>query len=444
MELTIRAARIGESRRHRLQKLLVIAGLFCLVYNPPLIKVSVMHLVGLLSIVYLLIRFGRTAAMIRSLRIGGVVLGVILWLCYLIWAVVLLNAEDWMFTIVPLYFLVDVVPFGMALRILFEDNGWSSDDFIDMVVVTAVIHALLALAAFLSSDIQSFFVSKFLDYGYDDVIVGMSAHRFYGFASWLSFDMPIMQTILALLVIHPSRKAKLSNYIIATLLFFSAIINARNAIVIAVIGFFTMIVLDRWPLRKRLRYAVALTVFIVAALAILLPAIRSLAPWTYRWIATGFGEILEFLFGGSEGVASSSYFDYILTPDIYRFPEGLTGVLFGAGHPTMGMGERYGYSSDIGYTNDIWLGGIVYMVLLYLFFAALMLALRKHPNPRISFLGTFLLISYPFINIKGNAASTNEFSYFLFLVYLVAAGEHRTGTGRTCISSQSHDGSGGR
>ena len=71
MELTIRAARIGESRRHRLQKLFVIAGLFCLVYNPPLIKVSVMHLVGLLSIVYLLIRFGRTAAMIGSLRVAA-------------------------------------------------------------------------------------------------------------------------------------------------------------------------------------------------------------------------------------------------------------------------------------------------------------------------------------------------------------------------------------
>ena len=158
----------------------------------------------------------------------------------------------------------------------------------------------------------------------------------------LTFDMPILQTVLALLVIHPSRKLIISDYITALLLLFSAIINARVTIVVAAIGFFTMIILDRIPLTRRLKYGIVLVAIIIIAAVILLPIIATWAPSTAAWISKGFEEILEFLFDDREEI-SRGYFSYILDPNKYRLPDSPIALLFGAGHPTMGMTEKYGF-----------------------------------------------------------------------------------------------------
>lgn len=422
MNYSSQAVRIGKTDRHGWQKILIVAGLLCLLYNPPIFSFNSMHLVGLLSIAFLLIHVSRTVNMLRSVKIGGLLLGTALWFGYLLLSVVFLHAEDLLFAILPVYFLVDIIPFGMSVRIVCENNGWTVDDFIGMVVSASIIQALLSLAAFLSPEIQSVFVQRFLDYGYGEVVTELARTRFYGFAAGMTFDMPILQTMIALLVIHPTRKLKLSNYIIAVLLFFSAIINARNAIVVAVIGFFAMVFLDCLPLRKKLKYGIAFAMAAVAAAVVLLPVVAALAPSTYRWIGQGFREILAFLFKGDAGKEGSNYFAYIMNPDKYRAPGGLVEILFGVGHPTMGMTAQYGYASDIGYTNDLWLGGLVYMIPLYLFFAAIMWSMRRHSHPQVVFIGIFMLVMYPFVNIKGIAASANGFTYFLILLYVVTAG----------------------
>lgn len=429
----------GKKLRCKFDELFIIFGSFILLYKPPILFFNSMHLVGALAVFYLLIHIGPTADMLRSLKLGGLVLGVLLWFAYLLYSGILLNQEDWIFTLLPLYFLIDIIPFGMAARIISIKNKWHADHFIDMIIIAAIIQAVFAMAAFFSPEVQSFFVSLFLDKEYDNIILEASKRRFYGLAAGLTFDMPIFQTVIAMIAIYPSRKLKLSNYIIAIILFFSAIINARNAIVVAMIGLFAMVVLDRRPLEKRIKYGIVLLAMVFAVSVILPPILKTAAPLTFNWIARGFKEILGFLLKGDTKTAGN-YFAYITDPDKYRFPDDLLGCLFGVGHPTMGMASRYGYASDIGYINDLWRGGIVYIILLYTFFAAIMWSLRKHPDSRVSFLGTFMLIMYPFVNIKGVAANTNAFSHLLFLLYIVTLNESYHGQGNILYQHKLADG----
>lgn len=421
MERTIRTMRQSTKFQDAWQNFVIVIGVFILLYNPRLFSFNAMHIVGMLSILYLLIHIGAAADMLRSLQLGGFLLGVLLWFMYLLYSVVLLNSEDWPFASVPLYFLIDSIPFGMAVRIIFAKRGRNADDFINIVITAALIQAFLALAAFFIPGIRSFFLTRFLESVTRSVTI--VNHRFYGLAGGLTFDMPILQTVIALAVIYPSRKLKAFDYIAALLLFFSAIINARNAVVVLVIGLFSMVVLDRRPLNRRIRYGMGLIVLVVFAAAAFPPAIEAVSPSTFNWITRGMKEIFDFLFKGDTN-STGNYFGYITDPSQYRVPEDLPGILFGKGHTTMGMESRYGFASDIGYINDLWRGGIVYIVLLYLFFAAIMLFLRRHPCSRVSFLGTFMLIMYPFINFKGIATSTNAISHFLFLLYVAAADGH--------------------
>lgn len=414
-----REQRQGLKRSHKRWNIWILMGLFCLLYNPPILPFNSMHLVGVLSIFYLLLRLGRAFEMIRSFAVGGVFLALFLWFGFLLLTVVLLHSEPFVLASSPLYFIIDIVPFGMAMRLVFNDNGWNVEDFISMVVIVAIIQAFLAVTAFLSSDVQDFFVSKFLDYGYGDVVVTLSRYRFFGFAGGLTFEMPILQSIVALLVIHPSRKVQLLDYCVALLLFFSGVINARIAIVVVAIGFFVMFVLDRTPLKKRLKHGMILLLSSVVGIIILLPIISTYAPTTYNFVVGGVEDITAFIFRGDTREEQLGYFSYITDPEKYRLPGRVMEVLVGVGHRTMGMKERYGFSSDIGYINDLWLGGLVYMIPLYLFFALIMIKLWKNRNDRVSYIGILCLIMYPFINIKGIAASANAFSYFLFLLYIV-------------------------
>ena len=421
MERTIHTMRQSTKFQDGWWSFFVVIGVFILLYNPPIFTFNSMHAVGMLSLLYLLIHIGAAADMLRSLKFGGLLLGVLFWFGYLLYSVVLMNSEDWIFTIVPLYFLIDIIPFGMAVRIILAKKGRSADDFINIVIAAALIQAFLALAAFFNPEIRSFFLAEYLENA--EGVVTIANHRFYGLAAGLSFDMPILQTVIALAVIYPSRKLKAFHYFAAFLLFFSAIINARNAIVVVVIGLFSMVILDRRPLNRRIRYGMVLMSLVALATVALPPAIEAIAPSTFNWIVRGFKEILGFFFKG-DTKSAGNYFAYITDPSKYQIPEDLPEILFGAGHPTMGMESRYGFASDIGYINDLWRGGIVYIVLLYLFFAAIMLFLRRHPCSRVSFLGTFMLILYPFINIKGIATSTNAISHFLFLLYVASADGH--------------------
>ena len=413
---------IGEAERNRARicpvkrwNPFILFGLFCLLYNPAIFRFNLMHLVGALSILYLLLRFERTVQMVRSVAIGGVWLAAFIWLVYLL-LIILMNSEDLVSVAVPIYFAFEIIPFGMSVRIVLEDHGWDVEDFINMVIAVAVIQGILAAAAFISPEVQNFFVQKCLDHGYGEVIIELAKHRFYGFSAGLTFDMPILQTVVAMLVLYPMGKQTLVRYIIAALLFVSGIINARNALIIAIIGFFVMIVLSKLSIKQKVLCCIALLVLLLLIMIIGIPVLASISPETYEWVITGGKEILDFVSGEK---ATSGYFSYITDPDKYRLPGGVIEVLFGVGHRTMGMTERYGYGSDIGYVNDLWLGGIVYMIPLYLFFALLMIKLWKNENNRVSFIGMLYLVMYPFVNIKGIAASANAFSYFLFFLYIV-------------------------
>ncbi|MFP3489316.1 hypothetical protein R0K20_17130, partial [Staphylococcus sp. SIMBA_130] len=79
------------------------------------------------------------------------------------------------------------------------------------------------------------------------------------------------------------------------------------------------------------------------------------------------------------------------------------GVLFGEGERILSSNDS-GVRSDIGYINDIWLGGIFYSFLLYVFFLLLIRDIGRYNNENIrigKFLYFLLLGTFIVSNIKG-------------------------------------------
>lgn len=132
------------------------------------------------------------------------------------------------------------------------------------------------------------------------------------------------------------------------------------------------------------------------------------------WVSNGVDDLLAFLNGQDNGTDSVSK----LTNTMWFLPESLF-LLFGTGHTVY---EATGYShSDIGYVNDLWLGGLIGSLLLYIPFIYMFLkAFRSKYHQLDRILVVFLLLSFFIANIKTVIISYNVgTSVTMLLVFFV-------------------------
>ena len=88
------------------------------------------------------------------------------------------------------------------------------------------------------------------------------------------------------------------------------------------------------------------------------------------------------------------------------FPEGLS-VIFGTAATIFGI--ETGFGSDIGYINDMWLGGLIFMSITYGAFLLYYIEAYKKSDKLITFICLLFLVTFFILNIKGILVSNNEF-----------------------------------
>lgn len=401
--------------------ILFIIGCFILLYNPPILPINGMHVVGVISIIYLMINNRITKHIISFERCRNAFLFMMIWFIYLIF-IVLANSTSFEACANPLYFIIDILPFATAIQIYNQKHGLKIKDVINLMLLVGTIQAIFAVAAFFNSNIQEYFINKLLSYGYGEILSVLAGWRAYGFSGSLTFGMPVIQSVLSIIALfYASKQKKSFGYIlISVLLLFSAVINARTSLIVVIIGLFVLLMLSGLSVKKKVLYLIISVVLIVAFQFCFLPWLEEFSFETYKWIMEGIEDINRFIHNDSSG---SYYFSYATSADKYKLPEGIISVLFGVGHYTMGMKTKYGYSTDIGYINDWWLGGILYIIFIYVYFYKAMFFMKKNNDPIISSTGLFLMICYVLLNIKGIMFSMMPLTNFMVILYFVSAAE---------------------
>lgn len=400
-------------------RFLFFVGLFILVYNPPILMFNTMHIVGAISLLYLLVSNGFNNSLVLKKETAKLLSGFVILFLYLFLCVHVLNGQGLDTIMFPIYFLIDIIPFGMAMKKYMEIYRLQIEWAITLVIQVALLQALFALMALLIPAVQHFFVVKMISYGYSEVYSTLSAYRMYGFSNALTNATPVVQSIIAIMSVWFAINKNKKYYFAALLIMISAVINARISIVIFGIGIIVLLIsrtLSFWGRVKIIFVALLACVFVVG---ILLPAIQSMSPLTYEWVTEGFNELASFKFGNTS-YASNSYFGYLVNADRFILPDDIVSLCVGKGYSIMSIKNPSGYQSDVGYICDIWTGGIFYIVILYTFFFLLLTKLRKHSNAFISFVGSFYLFALIFINIKGVALSMNAFINLLIIIECIA------------------------
>ncbi|MEG0285082.1 MAG: hypothetical protein RR494_02425 [Vagococcus sp.] len=186
----------------------------------------------------------------------------------------------------------------------------------------------------------------------------ISKMRIFGISGDYTFFTPIFHGLLisvAVYLVMFEKKKKFLFFI--PFLILSTIVNGRTGIYIAIINIIIMCLIYLIVNFTKFYKIILASSGIVTLLIFFLFIISLISKPTYDWFVQSFTDLKRlFLDGEKEGTIE------ILSDMIY-FPEGWK-LIFGEGFRLYGNRDG-GVNSDIGYVNDLFMGGIIYCTILY-------------------------------------------------------------------------------
>ena len=411
--------------RNRLwHKIAIIIGMFIILYNPPLLPFNTMHVVGIISLGVLVVFYPKSFQNVvrrgdAATKVAYLVLGIIVMLMYNIMIGIANNSLTAGNIAESVYYLLDVIPFSILLTTYCNRRNYQANDYFDLLLLTGYIQAILAVASFFIEPLKIWFNRRLAMYGYASIDI-LVQHRNYGFAGTLTFATPVIQSILSLIAIYQGITKSKKYFFGAILLFFSAVINARTSLIVLGVGIIFLFIRSQLSLKKKVSMLGCFIIFCLFA-SLFFPVLLEYAPATFRWIEDGIKEI-EMLLGGN---TENGTFSILLDPEWYKVPGGVQFV-FGTGHTVITGYD--GYNSDVGYINDIWFGGIFYILIKYVFIYALLVYIaKKGKEDLFRYIGILFMVLLPILNIKGQAFAMSGFINMIFILFFICISLHVNG-----------------
>lgn len=191
--------------------------------------------------------------------------------------------------------------------------------------------------------------------------VFINSKRIYGISGEYTFFTPAYHGLLA-------STALVLNYIDKNMNFFKylpfilliILLNGRIGIIIFLASFLVIVLLIILSGRRVLKILKLLIISFLGFIFVMY-MINIFNNKTYNWIINGFDSIFSFILKNeSKGNMNALGGTMLYVPDNI-------GIIFGKGYRVFGkFGRAHGYhDSDIGYINDLFLGGIIYISILY-------------------------------------------------------------------------------
>ena len=418
-------------------KISFIVLLFFIIFSPPVIPVVNTTLVtaAVLGILIFVKYKGQISDALKSSKIMLFCLVFSLFLLYLALTTVvnfcLGNTVQLMHYVKLWYRFFLIVPMSAVICLYIvlrtKELSYSPEKLCMCIIIATMLQFVLAFSALLFPSVKSFFIDiiyKNTGDGYLD-IPWVMARRGFGFSnSFLDsfgFGMGIVAA-LPLFILKPENKKIL---LLIPFLLLISILNVRTGLIIAFLGVLTALPHFFIVFKKSNKPILILTVITAFALLICLLIIVYLCnPVTLGWIIEDVSSIAGTVIPEAsnqilpDAIASNSdttTAQVLFSSRFWNIPLGLT-LIFGSGHTIFGA---VGFpNSDVGYINDLWMGGIVGTAILYSAFILIILqALKGSKKLSRKSLVVFLSLSFFVFQIKANAIAFNA-GLIVFLMLL--------------------------
>lgn len=250
--------------------------------------------------------------------------------------------------------IVQIFYFFEILLLMYYKIGYSKYEimatFLNVVFIQGIIAVLmLVIPAFHD-------VALHLYYAGSAENIFISSKRIYGISSEYTFTTPILNGIFGVIAVFLSiKKAKVYLTYVPIILML-VLLNGRTGLIVFGIGAIIVI------LKNTRRFGHIIGLLLISGIGVygVFYLLSIFSPNTYGWILSFFSDTSNLF----QGQATGNYSHLSM-----QFPE--QNIVFGYGYRIYNLnsivtGITTYQRSDIGYANDLFLGGIVYLLLLYI------------------------------------------------------------------------------
>ncbi|MCS8587939.1 hypothetical protein [Leuconostoc citreum] len=285
---------------------------------------------------------------------------------------------------------VQIIYFFELLLVMHYRFRYSKYEIMLFFLNVVMIQGLIAILMLFLTNFHN--VALHLYYAGSTENAFISAKRIYGLSSEYTFTTPIVNGIFGVIAVFFSLKKSKLYLLYLPIILLLVLLNGRTGLVVFGIGSIIIIFKNA----KRLSSLLILSASSALGIYLTFYLLKTLSQDTYVWIISFFSDTLNLI----NGDATGNY-----TQLGMQLPK--DNLLFGYGFRIYDLNTILSnitiyQRSDIGYANDLFLGGIVYIILLYipiLFYVYLSTANdNKFKGTGLSF---FLVIALLIADYKG-------------------------------------------
>jgi len=386
--------------------------LFLYIYVPPIFQFNILHIISIFAYIVLVFKYtNKFLNFVKDKSIRRLIIGILCSLILLTTTITLTTQnyiQLYSFSII----ILELLPCSILFTFLFEKYQYELDDILKVLLNVGLLQSGIAIIMFINPTLKNFIVNNFYSHYNSGTMEYWIKYRVYGLSGGLMYAMPVVQGFIAIIALEFSVRKSLKYLIYIPLLLLSAVINARTGIIVFILGTIVLLTLNinKISFKKIIRIIILLIV-IIKVTTITFGYIENTSSVTMDWIKDGYYETKALFSGDMTGY-------YNAVSNMFFLPDYST-LITGSGDMPY-INNYMGKKSDIGYINDIFLGGIFFTILLY----SSLLLYFKSGRRKKCWASRYLTILMPIImlvvNIKGFAFKQNEFvNLFIFISTLL-------------------------
>lgn len=255
--------------------------------------------------------------------------------------------------------IIQIVNIVILIKYLLALN-YKSIDLIRFILNIGLIQSVIGILMFIIPSFRQVAFTLYLT-GKPDHFSWITGYRIYGITSDYTYMTPLFHGMLGVVAGVYGVCINYKYLIYLPFLLFIIAVNGRTGILIMAVGLilsFAILFIKGIKVKKVLGYTIIILFSALLGMFIL----KIISTETYDWIISGIQDTVDLIkYNDKQGNYGALFGTMLYLPD------GM-GIIFGEGHPVFGGWARkfgYTYGSDIGFINDIFMGGIVYIVVLY-------------------------------------------------------------------------------
>ncbi|TJX68821.1 hypothetical protein E8P77_01075 [Soehngenia saccharolytica] len=299
-----------------------------------------------------------------------------------------------LFIVVQIFHIIIAIDFMKYI-------GFDKYDMIRVLLNLSLLQGFITILMILFPSLKNIALSLYYLNREENIFI--SRMRIYGISGDYTFFTPIYHGILASTAFFLSIFKDRKYFVYLPFILVTILLNGRFGLLI--FGLSPIAVVLHFIFRGKISFKmmrISILTIIIIILGIL--SLSIISPFTYDWIVGGIKDTINLIIYNEKTgnyVALAGYF--------LSVPEGW-GIIFGEGFRLYGgQGTIIGYNpSDIGYVNDMFMGGIIYLSILY---GSIILFLLRKPimnnltskfdNNLHMLISKFLVITLLLSNYKG-------------------------------------------